>query len=236
MLRQIAISSLTVAACAGTIVLHVAQAALADTVSCVPTGENRETCVLLDENNKPIGKPWTRSTAKSKSVDKVTKFVLLDMRVCTPDRDGGYNCTDSGSSLPPGTTINPRITIVPRSERDPKLPTVDTRRALLLDTELKPCRTNNPRKEGRCIIKTLAPVAVQDPSTSDGKNEPVYPGLPPAPRNTIASTFTPEPNDPPRGTGGTSTRLFQTTPSPTPSTCPGGVVLIDPDTNKPVCG
>ena len=214
LLRQIAISSLTAAAFTGTIVLHVAQAALAEqpvpkiTIVCQKQSNGKWFCQNFDPAGNPSGKPYWSDVDPTK-----TKAVKTAVQTCTIDASGGYNCTDSGTSLPPGTTINPRVTIVPRSERDPKLPTVDTRRALLLDTELKPCRTNNPRKEGRCIIKTLAPVAVQDPSTSDGKNEPVYPGLPPAPRNTIVSQVADE-------------------VKPDPDKCP--VVLID-ENNKPFC-
>ncbi len=99
------------------------------------------------------------------------------------------------------------VAISPRSDRgNPKPSTIDSRRAFL-DLELRPCRTNNPRKEGRCIIKTLAPVAVEAP-TSDGKSDRVYPGLPPAPK-LIAQV--------------------------TPQSCPSGVVLVD-ENGKLVCG
>lgn len=118
MLRQFLMSALLVCS------IVPAGSAIAQsvpTVSCVKTSETfvpgkgyRYTCLQMFQG--VIVDKWIewRSAVKT----------------CTIDASGGYNCSDSGSSLPPGTVINPRIAIVPRSERDPKLPTIDSRQSL----------------------------------------------------------------------------------------------------------
>lgn len=96
------------------------------------------------------------------------------------------------------------VSIVPRSDRDPRLPKPEGQLA-------RACTNIDKTKEPGCTITSPHPVAVQDPSTPDGKNEPVYPGLPPAPKFAIVAQVTPQ-------------------------SCPSGTVLVDPETGKPFCG
>ena len=121
--------------------------------------------------------------------------------ICNPD----LVCTESGEPLPKGTTIKPgMLSIVPRSDRgNPKPSTIDDRQA-------RNCRFVDKKRDPGCTITSPHPLAVQDPSVPDGKDERIFPGLPPAPKYSLVAQVTPD-------------------------KCPSGVVLVD-ENGKLVCG